>query len=370
MNTRKKIMFLITKATWGGAQRYVYDLATSAPQQEFEVHVAYGTGGKLAAMLNESHIQTTQLSSLQRDVGLISDIRSFFEIRGLIKELRPDIVHLNSSKAAGLGALAARLSGVPRIIFTVHGWPFKEERGALSTALIYFTSWITGFLSHSVIVVSHKDLDSAKRMFGLRKKTTLIIPALQTIEFEVPEIAYKRMFGTLAPPPISTDTVRLVSIAELTKNKGLSYALEAVALLRERGVDSIYVIVGDGEEKKTLETKVQSLGISDRVFFPGFVESAFRYLTGFDVFLMPSIKEGTPYALLEARAAGMPIVVTSVIDDSLLAHVSHARTIPSHDSHRIADAAEELSKIPHSKPSSRSDTDFMHSIEATLSLYR
>src|SRR3989344_1674970 len=334
---KRRILYLITKATHGGAQRYIYDLITNLPRDKFEPVLAYGIEGRLSASVQSLGIETVQLSSLRRDIGIILEIRSLFEMRGLIKTSRPDIVHLNSSKAAALGALAARLSGVPRIIFTVHGWPFKEERGALSTGLIYFASWLTALFSHSVIAVSQKDLEIGKKMPGVRKKLTLIVPATKKIDFEVPVIAYRKMFGELTPPPISTDTVRLVSIAELTANKGIGFALEAVALLRERGVDSIYVVVGDGEEKEKLTAKAQSLGISDRVFFPGFVDAAARYLTGFDVFLMPSIKEGTPYVLLEARAAGIPIVATSVIDDSLLAHVSHTRTIPVHDPLALAE---------------------------------
>ena len=119
----KKILFLITKANWGGAQRYVFDLAT-ALRNEFDISVAFGQEGLLAKKLREAQITTFPIRALQRDVSISSDVKSFLELMRLFRVEKPDVVHLNSSKAAGVGALAARLAGVPRIIFTAHGWPF------------------------------------------------------------------------------------------------------------------------------------------------------------------------------------------------------------------------------------------------------
>src|SRR3989344_5707607 len=155
--TPKKLLFLITKATWGGAQRYVFDLATHLPSDQFDVTVAYGQGGKLQKMLGEKNIETYHIAALGRDIALFSDIASFFQIFRLLRQARPDVLHVNSSKAAALGALAARLVGVRRIIFTAHGWPFKEARNVIAAALIYLVSWFTAFLSHTTIVVSKTD---------------------------------------------------------------------------------------------------------------------------------------------------------------------------------------------------------------------
>src|SRR5690349_13323276 len=106
----KKILFIITKATFGGAQKYLYDLATHLPQDSYDVAVAYGAPGRLSDNLHDAGIRLYPIISLGRDIALISDIRSFFQLRSCIKKVRPDVVHLNSSKAAGIGALAARLS--------------------------------------------------------------------------------------------------------------------------------------------------------------------------------------------------------------------------------------------------------------------
>ena len=312
---KKKILFIITKATWGGAQRYVYDLATHLPREQFSVVVTYGEKGKLSNDLAKTPIETRQLPFLGRDIAVISDIKSFFEIWKCIRSERPDVVHLNSSKAAALGALAARLAGVPKIIFTVHGWPFKERRNELSRMLIYAISWFTAALSHITVVVSKSDEAIALRMPVVRKKIRYVPIGIEPPEFLGRDAAKRALPKYGFTKPIYS---RVVTIAELTANKGIRYAIEAMALLKERDVGVDYFIIGDGEERAELVERARRLNVADRVHFLGFVENAARYLKAFDVFLLPSIKEGMPYVLLEGGAAGLRIVSTTVVDPAFL----------------------------------------------------
>ena len=123
----KTLVFIITKSNWGGAQRYVFDLCV-AMREKFLVKVILGGDGPLAEKLNGDGIEVITIAELGRDVNIIKDFRSGWKIfRALIK-IKPDIVHLNSSKIGGVGSLAARLVFVPRIIFTSHGWALNEDR--------------------------------------------------------------------------------------------------------------------------------------------------------------------------------------------------------------------------------------------------
>ena len=92
----KKILFVITKSNWGGAQRYVYDLATALPKGEFDAQVAFGQPGLLALKLKAAGIATHPILSLERDISLLADLRSFFELWQMFRKERPDVVHLNS----------------------------------------------------------------------------------------------------------------------------------------------------------------------------------------------------------------------------------------------------------------------------------
>ena len=335
MPSKKKILFVITKSNWGGAQRYVYDLATNLPKEEFEPIVALGGNGVLKERLKEAGIRTKAIHGLQRDISLFKEVVSFFHLLWLLGvSVRPDVVHLNSSKAAGLGALAARIARRKKIIFSVHGWPFKEDRGALTRFVIYILSWLTAVLSHEVVVETETDGRLGKRMWFMARKIRVIPPGLKPPSF----LDRDEVIAAL----ILTPNRRIITIAELTPNKGIRYGIEAVADLVHRGVDVSYYVISTGEQRTYLEALARSLGVGDHVHFLGFVPDAAQFLKGFDVFLLPSLKEGMPYVLLEALAAGLPLVTTTAVDAEFVASSPAITAVPPKDpialSHALQDA--------------------------------
>ena len=287
----KKILFVITKANWGGAQRYVFDLATALPQNEFEVSVAFGHKGWLAEELQKAGIQTHEIASLQRDVSFGADIKSVAELRQLFKKERPDIVHLNSSKAGGVGALAARLAGIKNIVFTIHGLPEDEARSALSRLLIKLATRFTIMLCDKVITVSK---DNHARAPG----SVLIYNGIKPMTFG-PGADIRTAF-----PPGAKVTG---TVGELNKNKNQQALVEQARANPEMHV----AIVGEGTERGALEAKIKEYGLGERVKLFGFMPAS-EVLRGFDAFALPSLKEGLPYVLLEARQAGLPIVANRV----------------------------------------------------------
>lgn len=303
--SRRTVLFIITKSSWGGAQRYVYDLATSLPKDAFETAVALGsTGenapGELQKRLQEAGVPALLLPGLERDLSVRADLRGFFSLCQTIRAHRPDIVHLNSSKAGVLGALAARLNGTPRIIFTAHGWPFEEKRNFAWRAVAYLGSSVTALLSHFVIVVSKRDFAVGKRMPFVRRKMHLIHNGI-ALPLELGSGAVIRSAFPASAHIIGT-------IGELTKNKN------QIALIEEARLDpSLHIaIVGEGEERPRLEKKIKEYGLESRVKLFGFLPAA-DVLRGFDAFALPSLKEGLPYVLIEAKTAGLPIVLTNRI---------------------------------------------------------
>lgn len=307
MSTNKKVLYVITKATWGGAQRYVYDLAVEAKKQGYDVAVAYGSDGMLADKLKEQSIRTISFPSLGRDVNLTKDIAVFWDLIRLFRKERPNVVHINSSKVGGLGTLAARLARVPNIIFTAHGWAFNEERTSLQRGAILFISWLTMLFAHKTIVVSNRMHDQAPQFFVARK-IHVIHNSIHAIRF----YTQKEARATLGLEGLPNNTLLLGTIGELHKNKGQVYLLEAFAQLKNESANIHLCIIGRGEEEESLKNKVKELGIESDVTFTGFVDEAVRYLHVFDIFLLPSITEAFGYVLLEAGLAELPVIATRV----------------------------------------------------------
>lgn len=312
---KKKILFVITKSNLGGAQKYVYDLATSLPKETYDIAVVCGGNGPLIKNLEDAHIRVISIKTLQRDISIAGDFTSFFELIGIFKLEKPDIIHVNSSKVGGLGALAGRIAKTPRIIFTCHGWAFNEERSSLSLLAIRFVSWLTVMFSHMTITVSNRDFIDGEKMFGVKGKLTLIHNGIRTPQFKDRALAQNEIRDLARKNGVEIPKTALLmgAIGELHKNKGYEYMLRAFALARKtRSNPYRLIIMGEGEEREKLKKLISELDLETDVALLGYVSGAPSYLAAFDAFALTSIKEGLPYVVIEAGFAGLPVVATNV----------------------------------------------------------
>jgi glycosyltransferase involved in cell wall biosynthesis len=312
---KKKILYVITKSNWGGAQRYVYDLAVKF-SEKYDVSVALGGNGLLKTKLDEVDIRTVPLPFLGRDISLFADIRTFKKLVELFKTEKPDIIHVNSSKIGGLGALAGRIAKVPNIIFTAHGWAFREERPEYQKIVIKFLSWLTIILSHKVITVSERDEREALAMPFAKNKIRLIHNGIKESEVLEKDEARKEILEHLKKTnglhlTETENSLWLGTIGELHKNKGHEYVVEALSKI-PLDVKIFFFVLGDGEEKTTLQKQITDNNLDKKIFLLGKKESASALLSAFDIFLFPSVKEGLPFAILEAGIAGIPIIASAV----------------------------------------------------------
>ncbi len=297
-----KILYGITKSNFGGAQRYVFELATEAKKRGHEVAVMCGLSagkagerGALVEKLKEIKVRVISLDGLQRDIAIAKEIKSFFEILKVLRKEKPDVFHINSSKMGGIGGLAGRLAGVKKIIFTSHGWAFNEPRPVWQKVLIKFFTWMTILCAHKTICVSKKTKKDVERWPFIKNKLVVIYNGISRFD--------------LAQREDKSFTVG--TIAELHRIKGLDILLTAWSKFIKNHQAKL-VIIGDGEEKENLENMAKKLGISDSVIFKGSVDNARSLLSGFDIFCMPSRSEAMPYALLEAGSAGLAVIATAV----------------------------------------------------------
>ncbi len=289
-----KILYGITKSNFGGAQRYVFDLATEARRRGHNVAVLCGGRGALVEKLETERIRVISIPGFGRDMDLLHDAsRLWFIIKTVWRE-KPDVFHINSSKMGGAGIFSGRLLGVPKIIFTAHGWPFWEPRHAMARLTIAAFSWLTALFAHRLITVSNYDLAVARRMPLVGRKAVRIYNGIdfnttfgngRIIRDAFP--AHARITGT---------------VGELNNNKN------QITLVEEaRQNPEMYVaIVGEGENRAFLEEKIREYALTERVKLFGYLPRE-EVLKGFDVFALPSLKEGLPYVLIEAKLAGLEI---------------------------------------------------------------
>ncbi len=302
-----KALYVITKGNWGGAQRYVFDLATAAKGAGFEPVVAIGgEEGLLNRRLKEAGIRVISLPQVKNDASFDALRVAYRTLKDLLREERPTIVHLNSSLVGASGALAARQVGIPRAIFTAHGWAFNEDRPLLQKILIFLVHYATAILSHQIICVSEAIRKDMRYMLFVSNKTTIIKHGLLEPNFKGREDARQKLVSG------KQNYFWIGMLGELHKTKGVFEAVEAFEKIAQKLPDALLVIVGEGRAREALEKQIAQSNLKEKVVLVGHVDDGATYLKAFDIFLFPSRTEALGYALLEAGHASLPAVATAV----------------------------------------------------------
>lgn len=325
----KKILYFITQSEFGGAQRYVFDLANNL-KGEFEVAVALGeqaNNGKLAKILEENNIKYFIIPHLKRSISPFNEILALLEIIKLIKQHKPDVIHLNSSKISILGSIASLcvMRSTLRVVYTVHGWVFNEPLPAwLKYFYLYAEKFTAGF-KDKIICVSEYDRQSALRhhIAPAGKLATIHngIPlfAIPSVSDESLKEVKNKLKGFLPAPALSEANVvemakiLIGSIGNLYKTKGYEYLIEAAnILIHDNKLSALFIVIGEGAERNHLENLIARHNLQNNFILTGRINEAAKLLKAFDIYACSSVKEGFPYSILEAMAAGRPIVSANV----------------------------------------------------------
>lgn len=300
-----KILYTITKANWGGAQRYVFDLASAMKDEGHEVVVFSGEPGLLTKRLEEAGITVVTSTFLGKEISLAREINAFRELYAYVQTFRPDVIHANSSKA-GLALLAGRLLRVKRLIFTVHGFAFNEERPWYARIALWKVYYLTFILATHIICVSHALKRQAHYMLGTNYKTRVIHNGIAPFPLQSPVDA------RIALIPKVPDGRYIGTIAELHPIKQLDVLIRSWKDVRAHVPEANLLILGEGEDRSRLEGIIHELGLHESVYLLGHISEASSYLSLFELFVLPSRSEGLGYVVLEAGLAHVPVVATRV----------------------------------------------------------
>ena len=231
-----------------------------------------------------------------------------FHLHRLLRTNRYDILHLYGLKANFLGRIIGRLSGHKRII---GGLRSKYPADSRKCWTIWF-DWLTFWLSLGYVSNSQAAIDFLVAHGYDRRKFWLIHNGIDIKPFyrrsEVEKEAINREYEL---PP---DKLIITCVANLRLPKGHEYLIRALHELKNKGQDFLALLVGDGPLRGKLEELVRELGLEEQVRFPGSKdpENIPGILAITDIFVLPSLWEGLPTAIIEAMAAGCPVVATAV----------------------------------------------------------
>jgi len=354
---KKRVLFVITQSEIGGAQQFLAQLISHLNPQEFDCSVVVGADGdhSLKSLLPDT-VPYRIARHLRRDPSIISDIKSLFELRAIFKEERPDVIFLNSSKAGFNGSWAAsalpfRLTGV-HVIYRIGGWQFNDPLPRWKRLFYIFLEKVSARWKDVIIVNNQRDLADAQRLNIKPRYSLKLIHNGITPYLEIPdkETARVQLISDAAKSALKGQAALFQTpcivgtIANFYATKGLSVLIDAAAKVRS---DAVFIIIGDGELRPALEQQIINLGLAKKVFLLGKKPRAINYISGFDLFVLPSLKEGFPWTLLEAVAAKVPVIATRTgAVPEIIESGRNGIIVPPGDAEKLAQAIDELIENP------------------------
>ena len=281
----------------GGVQVHVRDLAVALLAQGHSPTVITSGSGPFIEHLKARQIPTIILRHLTHPIRPVRDLSAVRELRAVLRDLRPDLLTVHSSKAGILGRVAGRSLGIP-VVLTAHGWSFGPGIPTMQAAVYRQIERLVGPFTTKVIAVSEFDRRLGLEA-GIVKEDRLV-----TVHNGMPDV----------PPALRADPsrapVRLVMVARFGPQKDHPTLFRALAGLKHHSWE--LDLIGDGPHMAQTESLAAELGIGARVHFLGERMDVDRLLARAQVGLLVSNWEGFPLSVLEAMRAGLPVVASSV----------------------------------------------------------
>ncbi|OGS22759.1 MAG: hypothetical protein A2252_10560 [Elusimicrobia bacterium RIFOXYA2_FULL_39_19] len=333
MPKKTKIFHIITRLDKGGSAENTIITCRQTNTEKFDSHLLFGPSNFKISEL--SGIKYFQIKNLEREISLFTDIKAFFEIARLLKTEHPDILHTHSSKAGFLGRWAAfyvnHISKFTRnhttsnpvdfgttgksqisikIVHTPHGHVFYGYSGLIKTKLFIILEKITALITDKLIALTEGERDESIA-FGVGNigQWAVVHSGVDypvNLDFNTSEL--KKQLD------IRPEAVVIGSVARLDPVKGIVHLVDAFKLLIDYSLPlpAYLLIVGDGTERKNIESTIQSLNLKNKVILTGMRNDVINLMSIMDIYVQPSLNEGMGKTILQAMLLKKAVIGTNV----------------------------------------------------------
>ena len=321
-----KILRIIARLNVGGPARHVVWLTEALNDDEFQTTLAAGSvppgEDDMGYFAQEHNVEPKIIQEMSREISS-SDLRSLWKIYRLIKAEKPNIIHTHTAKAGTLGRAAgflykwlvpSALTGRPRkvrVVHTFHGHVFHSYYSPAKTKIfLAIERLLARFATDRIIVISKQQREEISSTFRVGRPAQFdVIPlGIEVDTLQTRADSRERVRGEMG---LDANEIAIGFVGRLTEIKNISLLLQTARLFLDN-VNVKFFIVGDGHMRAELETEAQSLGLGDKVIFLGSRTNISEIYGALDIVALTSLNEGTPLSLIEAMAAGVPVISTGV----------------------------------------------------------
>ena len=352
-----KILHIITRLDMGGSAQNTL-LTCLKLSRKYEMVLVCGLSQEsnmtdseqeaVDGLINEARaygVKIVSIPSLVRRISPLNDICALCDLVRIIKTEKPDVVHTHTSKAGILGRMAAKIARVPRIVHTPHGHVFFGHFGPILSRMFLRVERLFALLTDRVVALTDRESrDYTDLNVYPADKLVQIHSGVDIEKFKqvpVSAVEKKRSLG------LDRNGIVVGFIGWLLPIKGPMHLLKAMEDVWQDHDDTSLVFIGKGDLDVDLRAEALKTGANGRVNFLGWRNDIDEIMPLFDIFVLPSLNEGMGRVLVEAMAAGKPIVASNVggIPD-LVQHDHNGLLVPPGDEKALAAGIKQLINDP------------------------
>ena len=306
---RTKKALLVTTVS-GFVPQFEMNNVRLLQERGYEVHYAsnfdmpsYGDNND---RLKGTGIRCHQIA-FAREPWNLQNMSAVRELAALIRREGVSLLHCHTPMGAACARVAAARTGLWNVIYTAHGFHFFDGAPKKNWLIYYPVEKFLSRYTDSLLLINREDYARARKKFSARH--TDLLPGVG-IDIEAVQRGSAESAGLREELGISPDKRVLLTAGEMIPRKNQALLLEVLRRLNNPSLT--LVILGHGKLRDELQARAKALGVEQQVLFPGYRTDVFRFYGMADLFLFPSLQEGLPVAVMEAMAAGLPVVASGV----------------------------------------------------------
>ncbi|MBT4334020.1 MAG: glycosyltransferase [Candidatus Cloacimonetes bacterium] len=327
LDNRKKIKIVHIQLLplLSGVQNVMLKILKSLDRNKYEIYVISKPDGPLVEKVKELGYNFIPIRSFRRSISIL-DIFAFIKLIRVFKIHKFDIVHTHSSKPGFIGRIAARIARVPKIIHSVHGFPFHYAQPKPIRVFYQVLEKLVSPFCDKMIFVNNYEREFAINSKIVKEDKALTI--LNGIEFSDGKM--------IITNKKEDDTFVIGSVLRFEKIKNIINTINVAINVCKNNKRIVFYFIGDGKLFDTCNQMVVDSKLEENIIFPGWQNNIKEWLAKFDAYLLFSIAEGLSISILEAMSMSLPIIASNVKGNNELVSDSNGILIPVNDIDRLS----------------------------------